>query len=1568
MDNKHEISFADFSKHYMKNSFESMPGGFFVYRADGDEEILYANQNVLDIFECENEEQFKEYTNGSFKGLVHKDDIEEAEKNIWTQIENKSDNFDHIYYRIITRRGKIRYIEDFGRLVNDPEEGRLFYVFIVEVRNKYLAFDTDDLTGLPGRRRFLDYCNRVLSMENGSNPTLYSFVYFNIINFKAINVTYGDAEGDVFLKMFTRLLHNVFVDNYCSRFSEDHFVICTETEGLMDRLEELYAQFISVRNLDIVDLKAGIYHVHDRRVSPAVACDYAKYASDYIRDDISKYYCVYEFGMEHRNELENYLIKNLDRAIDKGEIRVYYQPVLRTLTNKLCGKEALTRWIDAEKGFLSPGMFVPVLEKHNLIHKLDIYAVSCVCRDLRAQIDAGEIVVPVSFNLSKLDFVLCNPYEEVEALAQRFDIPREYLCVEITESVLMDNKESIKSQVDLFHNAGYKVWIDDFGSGYSGLNLLKDFNFDELKIDMLFLSTLNERSKGIISSIVYMAKKMGINTLAEGVETQEQLQYLLSIGCQKIQGYYYGRPQPNSSVREQISAGTYDPENSKDRNYFEQVDKTNIITSRSRALLEFSDNKFKYYYVNNEYMEALTTKGRMDVVASERALNDPTNPMYLPYRRFTKQAKVTGEEQIANYTDEGQTMRVKAVCIAKDEDRCMMKVSLENLHIAEHKDRINKVDSYIRALSNYYETARIIHPEADYAEELMTYGSYTNFGARVDDVKNMYRLFANANVHGDDYDEFISFMNPDTMFDRIMSSGYGFVAKSFRCRDIQSGSGDFVSKTFILVRTIDEDDAIVEFSRRNMESDEKYSEHSDSVDKSMLWDSLMKVTSDSIFWRDKDRHIQGASDKLLRLLKAGKLDNLYDRAEDDDSIKNYLENGDENDVNVLKYGRIYNNIHVKRQFGDKTFDLIESKFPVYVDGKIEGIIDIVKNSHNTRGLFYMLEDDSIDTLTQLIKPEAKDLLADRFAQNYYSNKADYAVGLIEVDGVNQLYASYGDIVGDKLVSAIGDIIRKNLSFMAAGCRLSNDRYMLYVSSSDEESTKKHLKTIVGQIQDIDNVDGIRCELSVKYSMAFASEAGDQTVLNKMLKQRLRTADVSDGLYDRFEEGEEVPDDVNVFMDIPTPIAVFRVITDGQSDKIVDTEIIYVNNCYCNMVGIPRTGLVGKSFLNTVPNATPMWFKYCHSAAILRQTVSDRIYSPESRHWTNFVVAPARGKNCCTFAFMNTDVEHEENVLLERKFMVNDVVLRIARLLSGNEDYKQAINNVLIELSIAIHPERVYILDRGETYTSRTFEWCADGVEPMMSYMQEQLNTDYISWKRYLEYDNCVVISDVESIKDSRDKFYRVLKGNNIYRFIAVPINDQGVIIGYICADNYDPDDKIDVRLLLETVAPFIGARVSNHRLLVKLDNMSTHDALTGTNNRNALYEIERRLAASKRTAGVIFVDLNELKNTNDKEGHDAGDALLINVGRLLKNCFGKAQVFRAGGDEFVVIIPDISEGEMSERWHEFNKIVAEHPEINVSKGYSFCEDTRDIIESVKAADENMYLDKIEYYKKNDRRR
>ena len=387
------------------------------------------------------------------------------------------------------------------------------------------------------------------------------YLFINITNFKIYNDKNGFEKGNEFLKEAGQIISEVF-DEYAlvSRQSNDHFVVFALNKDIDSKVEELNRRIEELDPEVKCGVKVGAVEVYKPSEDPHYAVDKARYAYAELRRKANNKHIVYYDDNMHDNYLMvQYIVTHIDEAIEKGYLKAFYQPVVWSKGRTLCGVEALARWIDPKYGFLSPGKFIPALENAQLVYKLDKEILRLVCKDIRRNLDDGLPVLPVSINFSRADFGLIDIVETVESTVKEFNVPHDLLHIEITESALTDEEDTLKSTINRLHEKGFATWLDDFGSGYSSFNVLKDYEFDVLKLDMAFLIGFNgnEKAKALIKSVISMAEQIGMKTLCEGVETAEQAAFLEEASCGRLQGYLYGKPLAYDELMAKIKEGEY---------------------------------------------------------------------------------------------------------------------------------------------------------------------------------------------------------------------------------------------------------------------------------------------------------------------------------------------------------------------------------------------------------------------------------------------------------------------------------------------------------------------------------------------------------------------------------------------------------------------------------------------------------------------------------------------------------------------------------------------------------------------------------------------------------------------------------------------------------------------------------------------------------------------------------------------------------------------------------------------------------------------------------------------------
>lgn len=442
-----------------------------------------------------------------------------------------------------------------------------------------------------------------------------------------------------------------------------------------------------------------------------------------------------------------------------------------------------------------------------------------------------------------------------------------------------------------------------------------------------------------------------------------------------------------------------------------------------------------------------------------------------------------------------------------------------------------------------------------------------------------------------------------------------------------------------------------------------------------------------------------------------------------------------------------------------------------------------------------------------------------------------------------------------------------------------------------------------------------------------------------------------------KEDKFIPD---LDMNVPVAYAAFEVVMDEDNQKAVDTIYVYVNKAYCEMVGRRKEELIGRSFRSVYDNADERWFDYCYEAAKGRQ-VRSRMYNREVGHWLEFEVEPA-GEGRAAFIFMNVDMDHVEKMKLRQSSNTDDIIIRLAKIMNGGESYEKAVNHMLAELGTIIHADRLYILETDGIKVSNTFEWCREGVTPEIQTLQDLDYDDYIGgWEKFLVDNSSLVLEDIEVLREDDPVDYENLKRQGIKSIMDSPIYDGGKLIGYIGADNYEISDAVNTQKILKTISYFLGVRMVNQKLLSRLDYLSHRDMLTGARNRNSFMERLEELEGLAHPAGIVFGDVNGLKRANDEEGHVAGDKLLRRAAKAMQQFWGDEFVYRVGGDEFVVLLPDISECAFYRKFEEFYDTVKAKDDVSVAFGAHWAESGSYLSAAFNQADRKMYQDKKKHY-------
>lgn len=416
-------------------------------------------------------------------------------------------------------------------------------------KSRMIMAERDSVTGLYTKLKFYQEVRRLLV---DAESETFAFVRIDIDRFKMINNFYGIKEGDKVLVSVAAELKRVsmvFENFVYGRLENDVFAVCMpyKEENIDLLVNALQINMKRVNKDYNIKVSCGVYIIKDRTMDVSEMYDRAFLAAKNCKGKFVESVSYYDDSMIENMRQEQFIINEVNKAIDEEQFEVFLQPKINLVTDKSYGAEALVRWRHPEKGMISPGEFIPVYERNGIIGRLDQYMWRHVCMLLRRWLDEGKNPNPISVNVSRVNIYNPHLVEILKKLITEYKIPAGLLNLELTESAFMEDQALVMKTMSRLHDIGFKIMMDDFGSGYSSLNVLKDMEVDYLKVDMKFLQQdqeFNGKGEKVLTSVIRMAKWLHLPSIVEGVETIEQVDFLKCIGCEYAQGFYYAKPMP----------------------------------------------------------------------------------------------------------------------------------------------------------------------------------------------------------------------------------------------------------------------------------------------------------------------------------------------------------------------------------------------------------------------------------------------------------------------------------------------------------------------------------------------------------------------------------------------------------------------------------------------------------------------------------------------------------------------------------------------------------------------------------------------------------------------------------------------------------------------------------------------------------------------------------------------------------------------------------------------------------------------------------------------------------------
>ena len=825
--------------------------------------------------------------------------------------------------------------------------------------------------------------------------------------------------------------------------------------------------------------------------------------------------------------MKDYIIQNLDNAIENGYIKVYYQPVARTISGEICGVEALARWEDPEKGMIMPGDFIPVLEEAELIHKLDTEMIRLICRNYKKHRDLGHTILPASFNMSWLDFKKADMVAILENEVLECDMPRNLIRVEFTESALAEDHEFMLDVFRRLDDAGFKVWMDDFGSGYSSLNILKDVSFHTLKLDMEFLHDFSDRSKVIISSLIDMAKKVGVHTLAEGVETLEQYEFLARVGCEKVQGYYFGKPMPEGTLDDFAEARGFRMEDPAKRNYHRAISAINVLSATPiedlihegdlsydrgqvpLAVVEVNGDKLHFLFSNDAYAKELQRMG-LSLHRMEQFMANSEDDLHTKMVSVANQARLSmGLEKMGFvWTDYYVESQIRYVGSWKDGFAVLL--NLKNVAVTEDVKHRGDLMLTMKAVYGLYDmvsvldfkhrTIRIVH-------------SGGVVGANFETEEPMMGLTRKARtfIYPADLERYCEFVNPDTLRERMKSQKKNHMTTLFRTK-MYNGNYEWSQHSIICYEEHGEKTYVFCMRKVDLASVENYEKYrmleqrkemeKDGFPSELLWDSFSDGIRIALFWKDRNRRYIGMNDYFSEYV--GKKREEILGMTDDELDWPVDEEGPLSEENrILSFGEKIPFTVSKGFTGGKICDIMYSKIPVYEKGKLVGLMGCIINlsSDDGRpGIREILE--TKDQVSGLANVKGMIDAWEQFGKDYQQQAEDFLLLLVDIREFTYFNTHYSYDFGNEVLKAVGDELTVLAGNKGYAARIGGDRFGLLFKCTSERSMLQLTELVKDRITGVTEVEGEKISLNVDIGVARYSESENYDQLMKLASKRL----------------------------------------------------------------------------------------------------------------------------------------------------------------------------------------------------------------------------------------------------------------------------------------------------------------------------------------------------------------------------------------------------------------------------------------------------------------------------------
>ena len=1263
------------------------------------------------------------------------------------------------------------------------------------------------------------------------------------------------------------------------------------------------------------------------------------------------------------NTILDYIASHFKEALRNGCITVCYEPVLRALTGKICAVEALARWHDAQHGDIPPQDFVRVLEAQNRIHLLDYFVAKATVQNLHTRRRQELPIVPVILNLSRRDFLVSDPAGVLNHLTEKYHVPRAYLQIEITETAFVEDEAIIAQAISHLRQEGYSVTLDNFGEGHSSLAALQRSAIDEISLDGIFFENFTEATQQLLTSILLMAKTLGIHTAAEGVRTEEQADFLRRIGCEKMQGPIcrtMARPQEDGTF-----AQSYGFETRLEQQIFHRAGLTNLVTDTPTALFSDDGNHLHILTANASYQKMLRLSHFDSLQDANKILLELPQIIHVRLRALADATIRSHQMETELFISNGRYFYLKLHNIAGTNGFYLHRAELQFLQQGQKSSTGEEYDHIVRPLMQFYHDIYLIDNQENCIEIITASVASKRAGSHLHGIMTAFLRFARNYICPDDQRRFLQYIHrlaqvnqaplASTKFDlfRVKLPNGGARWTNFSLTSFQYNDHPcqlLCLRDFVFEELTDRDRLIntvmASYGFTTLPEDPER-----QITDAALWRTLTQFSSRKLFWKDRDGHFCGASPAFLRYYGIQNINELVGKSDRDlgwHLSDTYMDQGE---MTVLQKGEPIHNGHGRCIARGRQHAISFSKYPIYQGTEIVGLlgefrdVEEERSYHQLQRKLYLIDEE-----TDLYNYRGMILASVEFADNLRQNKVGYVGAMFVVPEFASFAKLYGDSIRHAAMKRICAIIKKTMPATTVIAHTGSGVFVLFLKGQTVGTMRTFIEQIQAELTTITEIEGFTCHFSVRYALESGSEARSSDEFLQILSSRcfdyMPSFGVTGMIHDQIPFDLEKFDHTNHLIYIADPETYDLLYANPaqllHSQQPPDCQYAG-QKCYRLIAGL------------SAPCSTCPKDKLRRDRFHFRQFHSMRT-SKDYLIWNTLISWENRS---CIFSD-SLNVEHMLAIYANGRLTTRDDISinDITSLAIQEEDPNVGILRMMEKLGRTLKATHVVLMEEESDgfHLSCTYEWHTDAGTPLRQRLQ------YITILENKSFYNAfhsspVLLVDNAAAYQKRHPEIQAIHQTEWQRYAIGQLTIEHRSLGYIAIINPAKDRFTAIAKPLHTVLRVTSIMMRNRDNINKLHAISTIDQLTGVGNRRALTDFVANRLHPGTMYAIFFIDVNGLKKMNDTFGHARGDLLIQTIAYVLSNIAGKDHIFRLGGDEFLALMPCRSDEEAIIIIDRIEQSMHIH-HCSAAIGYVLClAPFSDLDAIIHEADEKMYRDK-----------